>query len=164
MDDELPPEKEERKRPGVEREYRNRPGEIVVYWEPRICNHTGNCFRSLPDVFQPQNRPWVMVDAASADKIAEVVTTCSTGALHFERLDDGPQELQPEETTIDARPNGPLHVRGRVRIVGPGGQVIREDTRVALCRCGASENKPFCDGSHRRIGFRTANPPMISSK
>ncbi len=164
MDDELPPEKEERKRPGVEREYRSHQGEIVVNWEPKLCNHTGNCFRGLPEVFQPQNRPWVLVDAASADKIAEVVMTCPTGALHFERFDGGPQEPQSDETTIDARPNGPLHVRGRVRIVGSGGRLIREDTRVALCRCGASANKPFCDGSHRRIGFRTTNPPTISDK
>ena len=63
---------------------------------------------------------------------------------------------------IDARPNGPLHVRGRVRIVGTGGQLIREDTRIALCRCGASENKPYCDGSHRRVGFRATNPPKTS--
>ena len=153
-------ENESRKRPDVERIYQN--DQIAVYWEPKICNHTGNCFRGLPDVFQPQNRPWVVVDAASADKIAAVVMTCPTGALHFERLDGGPQEPQPDETTIDARPNGPLHVRGQVRILGPGGTLIREDTRVALCRCGASDNKPFCDGSHRRVGFRTTNPPKKS--
>jgi CDGSH-type Zn-finger protein len=41
-----------------------------------------------------------------------------------------------------------------VRIVDADGRLIREDTRVALCRCGASGNKPFCDGSHRRIGFQ----------
>ena len=110
MENELPPEYEERKRPGVEREYRNRQGEIVVYWEPKICNHTGNCFRGLPGVFQPQHRPWVLVNAESADKIAAAVMTCPTGALHFERFDGGLQEPQPEETTIDARPNGPLHV------------------------------------------------------
>jgi len=164
MHDEFPPENEARKRPGVEREYRSRQGEILVYWEPKMCNHTGSCFRGLPGVFKPQHRPWVLVDAASADEIADVVMTCPTGALHFERFDGGPQEPRPEETTIDARPNGPLHVRGRVRIVGPGGQLIREDTRVALCRCGVSENKPFCDGSHRRIGFSTKNPSFTSTQ
>ncbi len=164
MNDELHLENEARKRPGVEREYRSRQGEIVVYWEPKMCNHTGNCFRGLPGVFQPQHRPWVLVNAESADKIAAAVMTCPTGALHFERFDGSPQEPRPEETTIDARPNGPLHVRGRVRIVGPDGQLIREDTRVTLCRCGVSENKPFCDGSHRRIGFSTKNPSTTSTK
>jgi uncharacterized Fe-S cluster protein YjdI/CDGSH-type Zn-finger protein len=149
-------ENEARRRPGVERVYQT--SEIAVLWEPRLCIHAGNCFRGLPEVFQPESRPWVRVEAATADKIAEVVMTCPTGALHFERLDDGPQEPQPTETTIDARPNGPLYVRGKIRITGPGAHLIREDTRVALCRCGASANKPFCDGSHRRVGFRTTRP------
>jgi CDGSH-type Zn-finger protein/uncharacterized Fe-S cluster protein YjdI len=148
---------EKRKQSGVERVYRN--DQIAVSWEPKLCIHAGNCFHRLPHVFQPQSQPWVLIDAASADEIAAVVMTCPTGALHFERLDGGLQEPQPEETTINARPNGPLYVHGRVRIMGPGGQLIREDTRAALCRCGNSENKPFCDGSHRRVGFRTTNPP-----
>ena len=150
---------EARKRPGVERVYSN--DQISVSWTPQLCIHAGHCFRGLPEVFQPQTRPWVKIDGATADKIAEVVMTCPTGALHFERLDGGPQELPPAETTISARPNGPLYVRGRVRIVAPGGHLIREDTRIALCRCGHSENKPFCDGSHRRVGFRTT--PLAES-
>jgi CDGSH-type Zn-finger protein len=94
----------------------------------------------------------------TSDQIAETIMTCPTGALHFERLDGGPQEAQVGTTTIDVRPNGPLYIRGHIRIEGPGGHVIREDTRVALCRCGHSNNKPFCDGTHRQIGFRT-DPP-----
>jgi CDGSH-type Zn-finger protein len=114
-----------------------------------------SCVRGLPQVFKPEARPWVAVDGADADAIAATVETCPTGALHYRRLDGGPQEQPPENTTVEPRPNGPLFVRGHVRIVDEDGQLIREDTRAALCRCGASENKPFCDGSHRRIGFRT---------
>jgi CDGSH-type Zn-finger protein len=88
---------------------------------------------------------------------AATIESCPTGALHYRRLDDGPQEQPPAETTVEPRPNGPLFVRGSVRIVDPDGHLIREDTRVALCRCGASENKPFCDGSHLLIGFTTAS-------
>jgi uncharacterized Fe-S cluster protein YjdI/CDGSH-type Zn-finger protein len=150
-------ENEERKQPGVERIYRN--AQIAVSWEPKLCIHAGNCFRGLPDVFKPQSRPWVLVDGAAADEIADVVMTCPTGALHFERLDDGRQEPQPEETTIDVRFNGPLYIRGHLQITGSGGRLIREDTRVALCRCGHSKNKPFCDGSHRQVGFRATNMP-----
>jgi uncharacterized Fe-S cluster protein YjdI len=128
---------------------------IEIDWEPRLCIHMRNCVRALPNVFLPDARPWVAVNAADAAAIAAAVEACPTGALHYRRLDGGPQEVAPEELTIDPRPNGPLFIRGRVRIGDPDGQAVREDTRVALCRCGASENKPFCDGSHRRIGFST---------
>jgi len=129
---------------------------IEVIWEPKLCIHVRNCVRGLPRVFDPEQRPWVEVDAADPDVIAATILTCPTGALHFRRSDGGAQEGPQPETTIEPRPNGPLFVRGRVRIVDEDGRLIREDTRLALCRCGASANKPFCDGSHRRIGFTTA--------
>jgi CDGSH-type Zn-finger protein/uncharacterized Fe-S cluster protein YjdI len=133
-------------------------GAIEVHWEPRFCIHTGNCVRHLGSVFDPSARPWIDVDAADPDAIARTILTCPTGALHFRRLDGGPEEPVGAETTVEPRPNGPLFVRGRLKILGPDGHVIREDTRLALCRCGASQNKPFCDGSHRRVGFTTAPP------
>jgi uncharacterized Fe-S cluster protein YjdI len=146
---------QERKRPGVERVYHN--DRIAVLWEPKLCIHAGYCFRGQPHVFKPKDRPWVDVNAASPDEIAATVMRCPTGALHFERLDGGQEEAVSEETTITEQPNGPLYVRGRLQIRRQDGSV-REDTRVALCRCGQSANKPFCDGTHRRIGFRTLPP------
>jgi uncharacterized Fe-S cluster protein YjdI len=128
---------------------------IEVHWEPALCIHVRRCVRSLPQVFKPDERPWITVDAADADAVAATIAACPTGALHYRRLDGGPDEAAPEETTVDPRPNGPLFLRGHLRIVGEGGELIREDTRVALCRCGGSANKPFCDGTHRRIGFTT---------
>jgi uncharacterized Fe-S cluster protein YjdI/CDGSH-type Zn-finger protein len=125
---------------------------IEVYWEPRLCIHTRNCVRNLGVVFDPERRPWVDPDAADADSVAAAVMTCPTGALHFRRTDGGPQEEGGELTVTPTR-KGPLFLRGKVRIQDADGRVIREDTRVALCRCGASANKPFCDGSHNRIGF-----------
>jgi CDGSH-type Zn-finger protein/uncharacterized Fe-S cluster protein YjdI len=150
-------EDEKRYLPDVERVYRN--DKIAVTWEPKLCIHAGYCYRHLGDVFKPYSRPWISVDAAEAGEIAEVIMSCPTGALHFERLDGGPQEPQPEATTIDLRPNGPLYIKGHVRIVAPGGRLVRDTTRVALCRCGHSGNKPFCDGTHRRIGFRSGPAP-----
>lgn len=139
---------------GPRRVYRT--GAIEVHWEPQFCIHTGNCVRGLGGVFDPSARPWIDVDAAEPDAIAQTILTCPTGALHFRRLDGGAQEEAAAETTVEPRPNGPLFVRGRLKIVDADGHVIREDTRLALCRCGASKNKPFCDGSHRRVGFTTA--------
>ncbi len=129
---------------------------ISIEWEPSLCIHTGNCTRGLGEVFDAHARPWVDVGGADPDRIAATVLTCPTGALHFRRLDNGPQEQQAgATTTLELFPNGPLVVRGHVRIVDPDGHLIRDDTRLALCRCGASENKPFCDGSHRGIDVHT---------
>ena len=126
---------------------------IEVHWERQLCIHVQNCVRKLPQVFKADARPWIVVAGADADAVAAAIEQCPTGALHYRRLDGGPQEEPPDETTVDPRPNGPLFLRGRLRIVGDDETLVREDTRVALCRCGGSANKPFCDGTHRRNGF-----------
>lgn len=143
---------EERKRSDVQREYRT--DHIIVHWEPKLCIHTARCLRGLPQVFDINRRPWIEVEAASADQIAEVVRRCPTSALRFERLDGGPQEEAPEQTTIQATPDGPLYVRGELKIINQDRE-IRQLKRAALCRCGHSKNKPFCDGSHWDVDFRT---------
>lgn len=132
-----------------------RTAQIAVTWDPGVCINSHNCVNGLPQVFQPKARPWVQVEGATADEIARVVARCPSGALHFERLDGGPQEDVAEEVTIAPQPNGPLYVRGRMRILNPDGSLLREDCRMALCRCGASHKKPFCDGSHDTVGFQT---------
>ena len=143
---------EERMRPGVLKEYRNE--HIVVTWEPAYCIHTANCLNAEPEVFDAARRPWIVVEAANADRIAQAVMNCPTGALHFRRVDEGEQEPVPTETTVQPQTNGPLFLRGNLKIVNAKGDVIREDTRAALCRCGGSSDKPFCDGTHRSIGFQ----------
>ncbi len=145
------PTKDPRKVRDVQREYAN--DKVRVRWEPAYCIHTARCLTALPQVFDALSRPWVEIDAADADEIAETVMLCPTGALHFERLDGGEQEAAWEPTMVEARPNGPLFVRGRIIVRKEDGE-LREETRAALCRCGGSSNKPFCDGAHRSNGFR----------
>jgi CDGSH-type Zn-finger protein/uncharacterized Fe-S cluster protein YjdI len=153
MDEPTVSRDETRYEAGIKKDYAN--DQIVVTWEPAYCIHTADCLNGLPAVFDPWRHPWIAVDEASADEIADVVLRCPTGALHFQRLDGGDQEPEPSDPTVQLRPNGPLFVRGKIRIEDASGHLIREDTRVALCRCGGSENKPFCDGTHRSIGFRS---------
>jgi len=145
-------EQEERKRSDVAREYSD--GRITVRWSPQYCIHVANCLVMQPAVFDAMRRPWIELDDGVADDIAEAVMTCPTGALTFERNDGGAQEPEPDDVTVLPRPNGPLFMRGKIRMVDATGNVIREGTRIALCRCGQSANKPFCDAAHRRIGFR----------
>lgn len=126
---------------------------IDVTFDTERCIHAAECVRGLPEVFDTARRPWILPSAASADAIAEVVQRCPSGALHYTRLDGGPAEVPDQPMTIVPTPGGPLYVRGRVELRTADGTLITEDTRVALCRCGLSDNKPFCDTSHRRSNF-----------
>ncbi len=126
---------------------------IAVVWFPERCIHTARCIMGLPDVFDPRRRPWIVLEGRTADEVAEVVQRCPTGALHFRRLDGGPQEQPREETAVISVPNGPLYLRGDIELINDAGETIRHDTRMALCRCGESKSKPFCDNSHRLTGF-----------
>lgn len=59
------------------------------------------------------------------------------------------------QVTITTRPNGPYLVQGPIRLLDPDGNEFRLDREtIALCRCGNSANKPFCDGTHSRVGFQ----------
>ena len=131
--------------------YRGR--DIVVTYDLRRCIHSGECLRALPAVFDTGRVPWVRPDAAPAGEVAAAVMRCPSGALHFERRDGGAPEVEPAANTITVGPNGPLYVRGAIELVTPDGDLLLEETRAAFCRCGASDNKPFCDNSHLEIGF-----------
>jgi uncharacterized Fe-S cluster protein YjdI len=126
--------------------------EIVVEWEPRLCFHSQHCVKSLPQVFDDSRRPWIDVNAASADDIEAAVARCPSGALRSRRLRAHRPQQRP--TDVCASANGPLLVTGGVRVLDADGNVLYEGERAALCRCGGSGNKPFCDGTHKTNGFR----------
>jgi uncharacterized Fe-S cluster protein YjdI len=133
------------------REYKS--NDITVYFEPRLCIHSRNCVRGLRAVFNTSRKPWIQPDNASADEIARVVETCPTGALHYKRHDGKQDESADAKMTVTVVPGGPLHIRGNIEIKNDQGEVIRKHTRLALCRCGKSENKPYCDGTHVTVDF-----------
>ena len=129
-------------------------GEIRVSWSKMRCTHVAACVMNLPKVFEPGRRPWVDPGQGSADAIARTVQRCPTGALHFERIDGGAPEPVPPVNTAVATRNGPLALRGDIEVRDESGELLLRDTRVALCRCGRSANRPFCDNSHQRVAFR----------
>ena len=129
--------------------------EIAVHWDSTRCIHTARCIESLPQVFDVTRRPWVDVTAASADALAEAVRSCPTSALKYTRKDGAPQEAPAEPARAMPTPDGPLAVTGDLRVKDPDGNVVAEETRVTLCRCGKSRNQPFCDNSHVEGGFRS---------
>lgn len=70
--------------------------------------------------------------------------------------------LDREAAVVVPYPNGPILIRGNIRIQGPDGGLLPRNRRVvALCRCGRSSIKPYCDGTHKLIGFRTEPEPEV---
>jgi CDGSH-type Zn-finger protein/uncharacterized Fe-S cluster protein YjdI len=128
---------------------------ITVTWSKVRCIHVAECLRRLGVVFDTERTPWVLPDAATADEIAETIGYCPSGALHFQRHDGGAPEAPDAMNTVTPRTNGPLNMRGHIVVVTEDGTEIVRDTRLTLCRCGASKNKPFCDNSHIAIEFKS---------
>jgi CDGSH-type Zn-finger protein/uncharacterized Fe-S cluster protein YjdI len=137
---------------------------IKVLFSVDRCTHVAECIRGLPKVFDSQRRPWIEPDSASPDKVAEVVMRCPTGALHFRRMDGGTAEPIPQENIMTVEPDGPVYIRGDIEILTSNRELIRHDTRVAFCRCGASKIKPYCDGTHEAIDFRDSGEIHIERK
>ncbi|MBS1492324.1 MAG: (4Fe-4S)-binding protein [Bacteroidetes bacterium] len=132
-------------------------GEVTVFWKPEMCMHSTKCFHSLPEVFNPTIRPWVQLDKSTTDKIVETVKNCPSGALSYKYNDEVKSEkVQPMENPsvrIEVTNNGPLMVTGSAVIINKDGTETIKEGKFALCRCGQSSRKPFCDGTHKTITF-----------
>ena len=137
----------------ITKKYTN--GEVTIVWKPDLCVHSAVCFKGLGEVFDPKKRPWITPEGSTTEKIVAQVKKCPSGALSYFMNKDVPgNEVKVEaETIVETAPNGPLMVYGNVTIKDKNGTLTKKSNATAFCRCGASENKPFCDGSHKKIGF-----------
>jgi len=125
---------------------------ITVSFDGVRCIHAAEYVRGLPEVFDTGKRPWIQPSRSEPEAVTQTVLRCPSGALQFER-EDGVRETAPDENTIALVVDGPLYARGDIEIRNMEGEVLHGETRVALCRCGASGNKPFCDNTHKETGF-----------
>lgn len=136
-------------------------GEITVYWQPEKCIHSANCILGNPAVFNAQKRPWINMKGANTEEVIRTVDTCPSRALLYKRHREEPF-LPPVKKSpasgkahVQILKNGPALISGNFIILDSDNQLIRvEKEIIALCRCGASGKKPFCDGNHSRIGFK----------
>lgn len=131
--------------------------QIVVTFDPNVCIHSAVCIRSLPSVFDIAEKRWIKVEGASADEIVAQVAKCPSGALQTVRAGAAARVAPPPPASVPevtVKPNGPLLVRGGIRVTKENGEVVDKET-CALCRCGGTQNAPFCDGTHNRIGFKS---------
>lgn len=136
---------------------RDYPGkEITVHDNRKICSHAAECVNNLSSVFKLGSRPWINPDASKMNDIVEVVRRCPSGALSYSI--DGVEYRDPEEQrnpTVTVLKNGPYHITGGIELIGENIQFGEGASKehYTLCRCGASENKPFCDGAHKSSNF-----------
>ena len=131
------------------------PGDSAeVSWHGNLCIHIGECGRAKGDLFVGGRQPWCQPDVANNDEVKDVVMRCPTGALSVKFADGSVPEKASPENTVNVAYNGPLFVRGQLNIDGAPSNAPGLKFRTALCRCGQSKNKPFCDNSHDGAGFR----------
>jgi uncharacterized Fe-S cluster protein YjdI len=137
----------------TQKEYSN--GEVTVVWKPEVCIHSTLCFKGLSEVFDPQKRPWVNVEGATTEAIVEQVKKCPSGALsYYMNKEDKEGNVEVEaERIVEVMKNGPLMVYGNISVKHANGTETKQNRVTAFCRCGSSQNKPFCDGTHKKIGF-----------
>lgn len=132
--------------------------EVTVVWKPGMCIHSTLCWKGLPEVFNPRERPWVKMSGATTDRIIEQVKQCPSGALSYflnTEVENAPGAAvgPANKLKVTVTPNGPYLVQSECVIVHSDGREETKTDSVALCRCGASKNKPWCDGSHTPAGF-----------
>ncbi|HEY7682482.1 MAG TPA: (4Fe-4S)-binding protein [Gemmatimonadales bacterium] len=132
--------------------------ELVVTFDPNICQHSGVCLRGLPQVFDVSRPDWIRLEGAWPEEIVDVVGRCPSGALQAVRAGAAPQKPLPFPSpgvTIHATRDGPMVVKGTVTLELPTGKQEKRSGAFSLCRCGQTKSTPYCDGSHLRVGFRS---------
>ena len=129
---------------------------MELSFETKRCIHARFCVTGAPDVFLANVKgPWIHPDVMEVERVVEVAHACPSGAITYHRLDGVHDEPAPPVNLAGVREAGPYAFRGQLQIDGEA-----VGFRATLCRCGASKNKPFCDGSHHDVGFSaTGEPP-----
>lgn len=137
----------------VTKQYTN--GEVTIVWKNEQCIHSTLCWKGLNQVFNPTERPWIKPNGAPTEAIIEQVKKCPSGALsYFMNNEMDKETIKVEsETIVEVSANGPLLVYGNVTVKDAAGNEVHKNKVTAFCRCGQSSNKPYCDGTHRKIGF-----------
>jgi CDGSH-type Zn-finger protein len=126
---------------------------ITIHDNRGICSHAGFCTDNLKRVFRMGEEPWIDPDGATMEEIVRVVRMCPSGALSYS-VDGMEHRDQDREPMVTVTRNGPYAVTGGIELIGQEfGEGASRD-HYTLCRCGASKNKPFCDGSHWAVGFK----------
>jgi CDGSH-type Zn-finger protein len=129
--------------------------EITIHDNRKICSHAAECVNNLPSVFKFNTRPWINPDAADKQQIINTIKKCPSGALGYS-IDDIEYKEQERMSLVTVSKDGPYTITGGIDLIGDNIQFAEGFSKehYTLCRCGASNNKPFCDGMHITINFK----------
>jgi uncharacterized Fe-S cluster protein YjdI len=134
------------------KEYSN--GELTIVWKPAKCIHAAECVKALPEVYNPNEKPWIKAENGTTEALKAQINKCPSGALSYFMNGEENQETATLETVVEVLENGPLLVFGTLKVKDKNGKEETKNKTTAFCRCGASNNKPYCDGSHVKIDFK----------
>jgi CDGSH-type Zn-finger protein/ferredoxin len=131
---------------------------ITIHDNRRICSHAAECVNNLPSVFKLNARPWINADAAETEEeeIINTIKKCPSGALSYSVDGIEYRDQNERKPMITISKGGPYLVTGGIDLIGDNIEWAEGSSKehYTLCRCGASNNKPFCDGMHRVINFK----------
>jgi CDGSH-type Zn-finger protein/uncharacterized Fe-S cluster protein YjdI len=131
---------------------------LTLVYEGKRCIHARFCVTGAPGVFLANVKgPWIQPDGIDAERLVEIAHACPSGAIRYQRRDGQPDEAAAPVNLLAIREAGPYAIRGELSIAGA------PQHRATLCRCGASKNKPYCDGSHHEVGFAASGEPATGT-
>jgi CDGSH-type Zn-finger protein/uncharacterized Fe-S cluster protein YjdI len=133
---------------------------LTLTFNAKRCIHARFCVTGAPKVFLANVvGPWIHPDAMDVERLVDVAHACPSGAIGYARKDGRPDEAPPPVNLASVREGGPYGFRGELVIDG-----VPAGTRATLCRCGASKNKPYCDGSHHEAKFEATGEPATGAE
>ena len=141
-------------------------GQLIISYDESRCIFARQCENRLPSVFNRSDDPWIEPENADQPElVTQAVEHCPSGALTYKFLAPGsPREKPDREATCRIQPNGPLHFRGDMHLFAEDRSLTGSETRLALCRCGHSKNKPHCDNQCREQGFQDLGQIPVNSR
>ncbi len=134
---------------------------ITIHDNRRICSHSHECVNNLSSVFKADSRPWINPDGATLEEMIHTIRKCPSGALSYSIDGVEYRDQNDRKPMVTVSKDGPYVITGGIELLGESnnGSNVQfgegaSKEHYTLCRCGASENKPFCDGTHRVINFK----------
>ena len=130
--------------------------EITIHDNRRICSHAAECVNNLSSVFKLNSRPWINPDSARTEEIIDTIRKCPSGALSYSINGIEYRDPNEREPMVTVSKDGPYLITGSIDLIGDNIQWAEGASKehYTLCRCGASNNKPFCDGMHKTVNFK----------